>query len=216
MKPTNKILLTIIFMAVMQPAFSQFYGAGIQLSRIMGGPLIRNFGIHGTAEYMIDEKMGITGSIGFFLPHKTNSTLTLYARDNFTTPRSIDLACVDKTSGFQINVMGKRYFGNEYEGEGIGFYGLAGIGISSFAVNTKIPDYDESTYGAFERSEYEHESATGFTIGLGLGLDFQTESGSFYFEPTLNLPASTANGSEIEVTIPTTIQFNLGYRLLLY
>ena len=213
-------LKTLLFMALIcamnQDAFSQFYALGPQLSRISGGPLIKNFGIHGTAEYMIDEKMGVIGSIGYFLPHKTNSDLTLYARNSQASPSYITINSVDKTSGFQLSILGKRYFGNEYEGEGVGFYGLAGLGLSSFSVRSKLDDYDESTYGDYERSEYESESGTGFTLTFGLGLDLQTDGGTIYFEPQLNIPANRSGDTVIEVEIPATIQFNLGYRILIY
>ena len=216
MNRLKTLLFATLFASLVPATTAQFYSFGGQLSRISGGPMIRNFGLHGTAEYMIEEKTGILGSIGYFLPHTTNSTLTLNARNSMATPRYIDVNSKDRTSGFQIALIGKRYFANEYDGEGFGFYGLFGLGFSSFSVNSKLDDYDESTYGAFERSMYEHSNGSGMTFSLGLGFDVQMESGSIYFEPMLNIPGnSTADGEAIAVEIPTTLQFNLGYRFLL-
>lgn len=216
MKTTTKAILTVLLLSGIQFTYGQeFYGVGGHLSRISGGPVIKNFGIHVSGEYTIDEKMGLIGSLGFFLPHNTNSVLTLPARNSQASPSRIDVNSKDRTSGFQLSLNGKRYFGNEYEGEGLGFYGLFGMGFNAFSVKSKLEDYDESVYGSFERSHYESAKGSGFTLNFGLGLDFQTESGSFYLEPLLNVPANRSGDEAIDVEIPVTFQINLGYRITL-
>lgn len=216
MKRTIQSLFVCAALALSTNASAQFYSVGGHLSRISGGGVISNIGIHASGDYTFDEKTGVIGSLGYFLPHSSTSQLELNARNSFATPRTITVNSKDKLTGWQIGAMGKRFFVGEYDEEGFGLYGLFGLGFYSFTINSKLDDYDEGTYGNYERSEYEHESGSNFTFGLGLGAQIQTGSGVFFLEPTLNIPGnSDGDGNAVEVEIPTTLQINLGFRYLL-
>ncbi len=215
-KNFKSILFLVIFTLGIKTVSAQFYSVGGHLSRISGGSIIKNFGLHASGEYMFDEKTGVVASLGYFLPHTSNSELTLNARSSAAQPQSITINSKDKLTGFQLGIFAKRFFVNEYDEEGFGLYGLAGIGYSAFSIKSKLDNYDEGTYGNFERSQYESEKGSNFTFNLGLGAQIQMSSGLLYFEPVICIPGnSNSDGTAVEVQIPTTIQFNLGYRILL-
>lgn len=185
----------------------------------IGGGVLSNINLGLRADYQLGDKSGAFGGISFLLPNSYESDVYVTAHSSTVNPMQKTAASKVKIGGTMIHAQYKRFFfGGEYK-DGFGFYGGVGIALNLFTYKETITgSYDSKVYSApngFENDVYK-ELAPGFSINFGIGFDVANRDGNaFHLETFLNLPANQANGQDIEVIIPASINLRLGYRFAL-
>ncbi len=173
-----------------------------------------SFGIRG--EYAFTKKNAISISFNYYKPKIGAYPASVHEIDQgFNMMPTLQVDGEVRFSGINVNVEGKRYtFGKEF-GDILAPYFICGAALNSFKYSSEITGYyDKELYQPNDQMMF-NESFTGFSINLGMGVDYKLGDNMLFLDVKGLLPANKVNGQTIEVVIPFTYAIQLGYRIVL-
>ena len=206
----SALLLAVLFSASAQSQFS--IGGQASFQKLFGGTGLNNFGLGIKGEYAFGDKTTMFGGFNYYFASKYDESRYAYAYSSLTTPQQIEFATEVKINFMHIGIGAKRYFVGDYE-DSFGFYGLLEAGYL-------IAPVKENFVETFDQTEYyttiedgEKEMLSNFTIGGGIGAEFDLDFGYLFIDAMLRLPANQVNGSFVSIQIPAGAVFNAGVRV---
>lgn len=211
-----RLLFLYIALVFITPCTAQWsYGGEFSFVHFSGTTELKHFGGGISADYEINERTGIYGSMGFFLPQNYEANVTLFAISANTIPYALVVPLDSRISFTRLGIAGKRYFIGRYDGdenERFGFYGTGGFGILFGARTSNIPGYEENLY----TSPIQDEKTAVFVnwiAGLGIGAEYLLGKTYLYLSFISRYTFDEANQTLIKTNIPFMFDYNFGMRI---
>ena len=205
-----KKTITMLFIACLSTsAFAQFsLGAQFSYVKFFGGSEVKNSGLGLQGQYGLSEDKVVYGGFNLYKAYEQKGSFSAQASSNQTSPSTIDVDFTNKIPLTNVYIGFKKYFVGEYDDENFGFYGLLEMGYMGSKYTYDLDDYDDVAYNL----TVEDETVSNFMITLGTGIEKGFDFGYLFSDLKLNIPANQENGEAVEVEIPASFSFNLGYR----
>jgi hypothetical protein len=187
-------------------------GGHASIMKLFGSNTMFGIGVNGL--YSGDaERNAYFVDISQFFGGKVVESTYAYANSSAVDPRQVDVELTSKFTSTVVRGGWRRYLVNDISEEGFKMYFNIEAGVMLFKGKTEATDYDENDYNFSFEPEF---TASGLFLGGGYGFESRvSEKASLFGELNLTIPATSANGTALEVEIPGTILISFGARFTL-
>jgi len=201
----------LVAVAAFSPAFSQFSmgltGSFVKFFGDFSEIKSPGFGLRG--EYATSDKLAVYANFGYFTGSSFYHSVYANAFSSTTNPGQKTVDATSSVSIIALAVGAKYYFVGDFEDD-FGLYGIFEAGLMALPYKTEVGDFDRTQYYSYD--DGYKETITGFTLGFGVGAEYNIEPVYVFAESKLMLPANNVNGEEVEVNISPSAIFNIGVR----